>query len=50
MTAMLELRQVSKVYGSGPAQVRALVEVDLSVDGGELVRSWGPAARARAPC
>jgi hypothetical protein len=29
MTAMLELRRVSKVYGSGPTRVQALFEVDL---------------------
>jgi putative ABC transport system ATP-binding protein len=34
MSALLELRQVSKVYGSGPAEVQALREIDLSVDGG----------------
>ena len=50
MTAMLELRQVSKVYGSGPAEVQALRKVDLSVAGGELVAVMGPAAPARAPC
>jgi len=34
MTPSLVLRQVSKVYGSGPTEVHALREVDLSVDGG----------------
>ena len=48
MTAMLELRQVSKVYGSGPAEVRALVEVDLSVDGGELVAVMGPSGSGKS--
>jgi DNA-binding PadR family transcriptional regulator len=37
VSALLELRQVSKVSGSGSTEVRALHEVDLSVDGGELV-------------
>ena len=32
MTSALELRRVSKVYGSGPTEVHALCEVDLSVD------------------
>lgn len=31
MTATLELRQVSRVYGTGAAEVHALREVDLSV-------------------
>jgi putative ABC transport system ATP-binding protein len=48
MTAMLELRQVSKVYGSGPAEVHALVEVDLSVDGGELVAVMGPSGSGKS--
>ena len=48
MTAMLELRQVSKVYGSGPAEVRALVEVDLSVAGGELVAVMGPSGSGKS--
>jgi putative ABC transport system ATP-binding protein len=48
MTSALELREVSKVYGSGPSEVNALSAVDLSVDRGELVRSWARAAPARA--
>jgi putative ABC transport system ATP-binding protein len=47
---MLELRRVSKVYGEGPVEVRALRGVDLWVDAGELVAVMGRAARARAPC
>ncbi len=42
MTSALELRQVSKVYGSGPSEVRALGAVDLSVERGELVAVMGP--------
>jgi putative ABC transport system permease protein len=37
MTAVLELREVSKVYGTGAAEVHALRGVSLSVGGGELV-------------
>jgi putative ABC transport system ATP-binding protein len=48
MTAMLELRQVSKVYGSGPTEVQALREVDLSVDGGELVAVMGPSGSGKS--
>ena len=32
--SMLELREVSKVYGTGPTEVHALREVDLSVEAG----------------
>jgi putative ABC transport system ATP-binding protein len=48
MTAVLELRQVSKVYGSGPTEVQALREVDLSVDGGELVAVMGPSGSGKS--
>ena len=34
----LELRQVSKVYGQGAAEVHALREVDLEVDPGTRLR------------
>jgi putative ABC transport system ATP-binding protein len=48
MTRALELRQVSKVYGSGPAEVRALVDVDLMVDSGELVAIMGPSGSGKS--
>jgi len=48
MSAALELRQVSKVYGSGPSEVQALREVDLSVRGGELVAVMGPSGSGKS--
>jgi putative ABC transport system ATP-binding protein len=45
---MLELRQVSKVYGTGPAQVNALRGVNLSVRGGELVAVMGPSGSGKS--
>jgi putative ABC transport system ATP-binding protein len=48
MTAALEVRQVSKVYGSGPAEVRALSDVDLTVDEGELVAVMGPSGSGKS--
>jgi putative ABC transport system ATP-binding protein len=48
MTTVLELRQVSMVYGSGPGEVHALREVDLSVDGGELVAVMGPSGSGKS--
>jgi putative ABC transport system ATP-binding protein len=48
MTSALELRQVSKVYGSGPTEVRAVREVDLSVERGELVAIMGPSGSGKS--
>jgi putative ABC transport system ATP-binding protein len=47
MTA-LELRRVSKIYGEGPTEVRALLEVDLSVAAGELVAIMGPSGSGKS--
>jgi putative ABC transport system ATP-binding protein len=44
----LELRQVSKVYGSGAAEVHALREVDLTVRTGELVAVMGPSGSGKS--
>jgi putative ABC transport system ATP-binding protein len=48
MTAALELRQVSKVYGSGANEVHALAEVDLSVERDELVAVMGPSGSGKS--
>jgi putative ABC transport system ATP-binding protein len=48
MTSALELRDVSKVYGSGSSEVRALSAVDLSVDRGELVAVMGPSGSGKS--
>jgi putative ABC transport system ATP-binding protein len=48
MTSKLELRQVSKNYGSGPAEVHALRDVDLSVERGELVAIMGPSGSGKS--
>jgi putative ABC transport system ATP-binding protein len=48
MSAMLELRKVSKVYGSGAAEVHALRAVDLTVRGGELVAVMGPSGSGKS--
>jgi putative ABC transport system ATP-binding protein len=48
MTPALELRRVSKVHGSGPAEVHALHEVDLSVHAGELVAVMGPSGSGKS--
>ena len=48
MTSALELHQVSKIYGSGPTEVHALREVDLSVERGELVAVMGPSGSGKS--
>jgi putative ABC transport system ATP-binding protein len=48
MTSALELRQVSKIYGSGPTEVRALCDVDLSVERGELFAIMGPSGSGKS--
>jgi putative ABC transport system ATP-binding protein len=48
MTHALELRQVSKIYGSGPSEVHALRDVDLAVERGELVAVMGPSGSGKS--
>jgi putative ABC transport system ATP-binding protein len=48
VTIPLELRRVSKIYGSGPAEVHALREVDLTVERGELVAVMGPSGSGKS--
>jgi putative ABC transport system ATP-binding protein len=48
MTSALELRQVFKTYGSGPSEVHALSDVDLSVERGELVAVMGPSGSGKS--
>ncbi len=48
MTAMLEMRGVSKVYGSGPTEVNALRDVELSVDRSEMVAIMGPSGSGKS--
>jgi len=44
----LELQAVSKVYGSGAAEVHALREVSLVVEPGELVAVMGPSGSGKS--
>jgi putative ABC transport system ATP-binding protein len=44
----LELRDVSKVYGEGATEVRALHRIDLSVDAGSLVAVMGASGSGKS--
>jgi putative ABC transport system ATP-binding protein len=46
--SVLELREVSKVYGTGLAEVHALRHVGLTVDEGELVAVMGPSGSGKS--
>jgi len=45
---MLDVRGVSKTYGSGAGEVHALVDVDLAVERGELVAIMGPSGSGKS--
>jgi putative ABC transport system ATP-binding protein len=46
--SFLEMHDVSKSYGSGPTEVKALDGVDLSVDAGSLVAVMGPSGSGKS--
>lgn len=48
MTAALELRRVSKVYGEGATEVHALRDVDFVLAPGELVAIMGPSGSGKS--
>jgi putative ABC transport system ATP-binding protein len=45
---LIELRGVTKIYGSGEAQVIALAGIDLSIDNGEFVAVMGPSGSGKS--
>ena len=44
----IELRGVSKIYGEGAGQVRAIVDIDLTVAAGTLVAVMGPSGSGKS--
>jgi putative ABC transport system ATP-binding protein len=47
MTAVLELRNVTRVHGTGRVQVEALFDASLTVESGELVAVMGPSGSGK---
>ena len=46
--SLIQLRGITKVYGSGDAEVRALNGVDLKIDQGEFVAIMGPSGSGKS--
>jgi putative ABC transport system ATP-binding protein len=45
---VLEMRHVSRTYGQGAAEVHALMDVDLSVEAGQMVAVMGPSGSGKS--
>jgi putative ABC transport system ATP-binding protein len=46
--SVLQMQHVSKVYGQGAAEVRALDDISLSVDAGSMVAVMGPSGSGKS--
>ena len=47
---LIELAGVTKVYGSGAAEMRALGGIDLHIERGDFVAVMGPSGSGKSTC
>lgn len=48
--SLIELRGVTKVYGEGQTEVRALTGIDLQINDGEFMAVMGPSGSGKSTC